>query len=299
MGWGAINPTASGGRPVRLLRTTLPGIVAAMALLARPATIADYPDFARLFPELGVDDPTPTREAWTARQAPTTLIYAEDGEVVAYAYFEVMQDLGYVRNVVVDARARGRGHGRLVMRLLADHLRARGCRRWCLNVAPGNEPALRLYHGVGMTIAYRSAALRFDWDAVDRLPGDDMTFETCPIDPTEDAGITAAFDLPPGQLAALRGDPARVHLRLQGRSDPADLGLGFASFDPNFPGAYPFRVARPGLAPALLRALRPHAVPGTFMQLVVEDDDALRARLLAAGARLRLDILHLRGLLAT
>ena len=70
---------------------------------------------------------------------------------------------------------------------------------------------------------------------------------------------------------------------------------GFASFDPDFPGAYPFRVARPGLARPLLVALRPHARPDTIMQLVIEDDEPLYHRLLAVGAALRLEIAHLRG----
>jgi len=266
-----------------------------MALHARPATPADYPDFARLFPELGTGDTPPGRDAWVARQAPTTLMHEEDGEVVAYTFYEVMQDLAYVRNVVVDPGFRGRGLGGEVMRRLADHLRALGCTRWCLNVTPSNEPALRLYRGVGMLTAYRSTALRFDWDVVDRLPADDIPLKTCGIAASEEPAIEAAFDLPPGQLAVLRANPARVHLRLSDPANPDDLGLGFASFDPHFPGAYPLRVARPGLAPALLHALRPHARDGDFMQLVVEDDDALTARLLAAGARLRLELVHLRG----
>ncbi len=267
-----------------------------MPLHARPARSTDYPDFVRLFPELGVDDPIPELAVWSARQAPTTLVYEHDGKVVAYTYFQVLHELAYVRNVVVDPGFRGQGRGSEAMRALASHLRGLGCRRWCLNVEVGNEAALRLYRGLGMHTVYPAAALRFEWDLVDRLPDDNhMALETCVIDPAEDAAIEAAFALPDGQLAELRARPAQILLRLHNPADPADLGLGFAAFAPHFPGAFPFRVARPALAGPLLRALRAHALPGNIMNVAVEDDEPLTARLLAAGARLRMTLLFLRG----
>ncbi|MBA3549861.1 MAG: GNAT family N-acetyltransferase [Nannocystis sp.] len=262
---------------------------------ARPARPTDYPDFVRLFPELGVDDPVPELAAWSANQARTTLVHEHDGEVIAYTYFQVLHELAYVRNVVVDPGFRGQGRGYEVMRALASHLRGLGCRRWCLNVELGNEPALRLYRGLGMHTVYPAAALRFEWDLVDRLPDADMALETCPIDPAEDDAIEAAFALPAGQLAELRARPAQLLLRLRDPADPADLGLGFAAFAPHFPVAFPFRVARPALAGPLLRALRAHALPGNIMNLAVEDDQPLTARLLTAGARLRMELLFLRG----
>lgn len=265
-----------------------------MTLRARPATPDDYPTYARLFPELGTGDPVPAAATWTAELRPTTRIYELAGLPVAYSYHERMRELAYVRNVVVDPAHRGRGLGRALMQLLAAELRAAGCTRWCLNVEPHNAAALRLYAGVGLRPRYRSYAVRLDWPAVDHLAADDLPLGTCPIDPSEDAAIEAAFTLPPGQLASLRGKPRRVTLRLHD-PDPTAPPPGFASFDPDFPGAYPFRVARPGLARPLLIALRPHARPGTSMQLVIEDDEPLYHRLLAVGAALRLEIAHLRG----
>lgn len=261
----------------------------------RPATPEDYPAYARLFPELGVDDPIPAASTWSAEQCPTTRVLERAGTVVAYVYFERMRDLGYIRNVVVDPAHRGRGLGLALMRSLADELRAAGCTRWCLNVKPDNTAALRLYQRVGLRPRYRSFALRFPWSAVDALPTTDMSLGTCPIDPADDAAIEVAFTLPPGQLASLRDKPGRTNLRLHDPADPTRVALGFASFNPDFPGAYPFRVADPKLARPLLLALRPHARPGTFMQLVAEDDDALHALLVSVGATLRLEIAHLRG----
>lgn len=261
----------------------------------RPATPADYPAYARLFPELGVDDPIPPAATWSAQQCPTTRVLEHAGTVVAYLYFERMHDLGYIRNVVVDPAHRGRGLGLALMQSLADELRAAGCTRWCLNVKPDNTAALRLYQRVGLHPRYRSFALRFDWSVVDALPASNLSLGTCPIDPADDPALATAFALPPGQLASLRGKPGRTNLRLHDPDDPTRVALGFASFDPGFPGAYPFRVAHPDLARPLLLALRPHVRQGTFMQLVVEDDDALHDLLISVGATLRLEIAHLRG----
>ncbi len=262
----------------------------------RPATPDDYAEFARMFPELGTGDPIPDEDAWTGHLHDSTLMLVEGAQILGYAYFERMAEFGYVRNVVIDPAQRGRGRGRTLMLHLAEHLRALGCTRWCLNVEPGNTVALALYRSLGLDVVYRSAALRFLWSAVEALSGEDLSLETCPVDPSEDAEIEAAHELPVGQLAAIREDPSRILQRLHDPADPTALGLGIASFNPHFPGAFPFRVARPGLARALLLGLHPHALPDEpHMHVVVEDDEPLRALLLEIGAVLRMQLLFLRG----
>ena len=266
------------------------------ALRSRPATTADYPDFTRLYPELvTAGDPTPDLATWDAGQRPSALFFEEDGEVVAYVHFEVLGDLAWVHHIVVDPGFRGLGLGYAVMHGLAAHLRALGCARWRLTVRPDNAPALRLYRGVGMLTAYRARALSSPWALLELLPSSDLSLTTCPIDPVEDDRLAAGFGLPRGLLARLRADPGRVLLRLRDPTAPDDLGLGFAVLDPQFGGAHPFRAARPDLARPLLLALRLHLPPDAPMAVVVEDDDALIARLLAAGARPGLELLHLHG----
>lgn len=269
-----------------------------MPLHMRPATADDFPGFAELFRELGTGDPVPAAETWYAEQLPTTLCFEQAGKLVAYAFYEVMAEYGYVRNVVVAPAHRGRGLGGEVMRNLAALLRGIGCTRWCLNVEPANVVALKLYRSVGLDIAYRSAALRFPWELVDALPTSDLPFRTCPIHPSEDREIEQTFELPPGQLATLRAKRTRVLLRLDLPAPPdaaPPLALGFAAFNPQFPGAYPFRVARPELARPLLQGVRPHALPDTFMQVVIEDDDETHDMLISAGATRRLELFFLRG----
>ena len=267
-----------------------------MSLHMRPATLADYPVFERLFPELGTGDPVPDESIWAEHLHQGTLLLAQGDDIVGYVHYERMAEFGYVRNVVIDPRHRRLGLGRALMQRLAAHLRDLGCARWCLNVAPDNAAALGLYRAMGLELGYRSAAICFDWALVDDLPGEHLPLTTGPIDPAEDAIIETIHDLPPGQLAAIRDDPMRLLVRLHSDADPAAIGLGFASFNPGFPGAFPFRVVRPGLARPLLLGLRPHARPDLpQMNLVIEDDEPLRALFVDAGAELRFELLFLRG----
>jgi hypothetical protein len=69
-----------------------------------------------------------------------------------------------------------------------------------------------------------------------------------------------------------------------------------AVFDPAFPGAFPFRVARPALAKALLQGIRHHARPEHgFVNLVIEADSERVEWLRSAGANARFEIVQYQG----
>ena len=90
---------------------------------ARPATTTDHSHYARLFLELGVDDPVMPVERWVTTMAPAMLVLEDgDGAVVGYAYVQVLQGVGYVRHVVVDPGRRGQGLGRVLMGEIAGRL---------------------------------------------------------------------------------------------------------------------------------------------------------------------------------
>lgn len=265
-----------------------------MALAHRTATAADHPAFARLFLELATGDPIPTPEVYARDIAPQTWLFEQDGALAGYLWFQRLDGVGYVRHVVVDPALRGRGLGREMMLAVAADLRAAGCARWCLNVKPDNVPAIGLYEALGMRETYRSAALRFPWTLVDDLPPPDRSLGTCPIDPADDAALEAAFHLPSGQIAAARARPRIVLQRLHDPAAPDQRALGFASFDPDFPGAFPFRVAAPAYAQPLLAGLRARAEKPD-MGIVAEADPRLVDLLVGHGAVVRLVILHLEG----
>ncbi|MEZ4383597.1 MAG: GNAT family N-acetyltransferase [Nannocystaceae bacterium] len=260
----------------------------------RDAALGDHGTVVRLFPDLLSGDAPPALERWRERYMPTSRIVEVDGVAAGYLYYEVLDGVGYIRNVVVDPGLRGRGLGRALVTDAGALMRGRGCARWQLNVRPENTPAIELYRSVGLEVVFASVALRLAWELVDRLPSATRPLEVVAAGSDELARIAAAFDLPPGQLEQLAAVP-KVHVRrLRDRDDPGALDLGVAAFDVGFPGCFPFRVARPGDVGALLRGLRPLA-EHDLVGVVVEGDDALAELLIDAGAAVKLRFVHMRG----
>lgn len=282
------------------------------ALRIRPAQPSDHAAFVRLFPELAVEDPVMTAEKFTRELVPTTLMAeavaagdeqsdeaagATDGSrVVGYAYFQILKDVAYVRHVVTAPEARKTGVGRALMAAIAERARAADCTSWCLNVKRGNTAAIAVYERVGLAPAFATKALRLEWASVDRASTDmqDTRMTSRPIDPEDDAAFETALDLVSGQLATSRALGGRI---LMGLFEGETIG-GATVFDPTFPGAYPFRATRPDLAFALLRAIRPHARrTDAHVKVVIEGQPAIADALLAAGATLVHDIVHMKAAL--
>ena len=259
----------------------------------RDAALGDHALVVRLFPDLLTGDPPPDLERWRDRFVPTSRIALVDGEAAGYLYYDVLDGVGYIRNVVVDPAHRGRGLG-----LVEDAgalMLARGCDRWQLNVRPENDPAVALYRSVGLEIAFASVALRLPWALVDRLPASTRPLEVVAAAADELAAIAAAFDLPEGQLEQLAAVPRVFVRRLRDPEDPGALDLGVAAFDVTFPGCFPFRVGRAEDVGALLRGLRSLAEETDVIGVVVEGHDALAELLIDAGAEVKLRFVHMRG----
>jgi ribosomal protein S18 acetylase RimI-like enzyme len=269
-------------------------IVAMMSDAIRRASPSDYDAYTAMFRELEVDDPIPSAARFTGELLGKILIYERAGMPVGYVLFDRLAANGYVRNLVVAPGARGGGVGAALMAAAAAELRARGADdQWHLNVKVDNTAAIRLYERLGMRVEHASTALQLAWARLDDLPQDSTPVRVLPVAAEEDDDIERALDILSGRLQMNR---ARAGVILRQLRDAQLAPVGFACFDPAFPGAFPFRVARPALAGALLRTLAPHARPGDLeLQLVIEDDDALTEALLAAGAQVRLRLLHYAG----
>jgi GNAT superfamily N-acetyltransferase len=263
----------------------------------RPATSEDYPHFVRLFPELGVPDPVPTQASWDEDLSRRALfLVAPDGSVVGYGLWALLESAGHVLHVIVDPAWRQRGVGAALMQAFAARFAGLGLTDWCLNVKADNLLAIRLYERFGFKHAHASTLFSFDWERIDRLPRESAALPARACDPAEDAALEAAFRKPAGRLALLRTQPGKVNLRLVDPARPGEVGLGVASFDPAFPGANLFAVARPTLAAPLLSVLRPFAAPGdASLKLLIEDDAALAAALRDAGALALFELFHMRG----
>lgn len=256
-----------------------------------------YPDYARLVEDLGTGDPVPPLQEWLEQIAPELLVYEEEQRLTAYGRLQVYGADAYVRHLLVARDRRGRGLGRALMQQLATRAREHGAVRWRLNVKPDNEPALRLYTTLGMCETYRLWALRITHtqglaDAepdVDRGP-----LVRRATAAAEDRAFEQRFELLDGQLTRHRQRPGSAVYAYERTGEP----VAIAAYDPAYSGVFPLRVPDPADALAVAISLRPLAVPTRgYVQLVLERDTASAQRLLAAGAGLHFETLHLVGAL--
>lgn len=264
-------------------------------LTIRGARREDHAAYAELFRELGVPDPIPDAETWTEKQVPTTLIAEESGAVVGYLFYEHVGSTLYIRNVVSAPTARRRGIGRALMKEVLVRRRAPGTRDWCLNVKEDNVPAIRLYESLGLRIAYTTHVLQIPWSA--QVPASDAIEVRTPL-PGEGAVLEPAL----GLLSGLVEHHRKLERVLLAAFDEHGEAAGFASYNPAFPGAFPFKAKRVEVAGTLLRAMAPYRLylqgddwRSTSVQLVLEDEATLSEELVHLGATCVLKIFHMKA----
>ena len=92
------------------------------------------------------------------RWDPALWLVLEDDEGLAGAALGERWDdgLGYVAQLAVAPRARGRGHGRTLLLSLFEAFRSSGLRRAELSVHGANRGAARLYESIGMTPSWEA-----------------------------------------------------------------------------------------------------------------------------------------------
>lgn len=225
---------------------------------------------------------------------PTTGFLELAGAVVGYAFWEPQAPVGYVRHVVIAPEHRGRGLGVALMLALKRELLERGCTSWCLNVKAANVRARQLYRKLGMSDRYTSSVLRLSWTAIPALP-EEASLGAYDSPVSDDRDLEQRFDFLPGTLGTRRRGPDTVVVSAANDAEPKRQ-LGVAVFDPNLPGAFPFRADSPATARALLELLEQHRRPEhTEVQLVIEGDPLLHAALAEAGARHLFDVVHMQG----
>jgi ribosomal-protein-alanine N-acetyltransferase len=251
-----------------------------MGFRLSPASTADYPAFARLFPELEVPDSTPSEKYFAEVIAPQAIFARDGAAIVGYAWARSRGNRMHLVHLISDPAHRRRGVGRALMEAVAERSRAAGFRRWMLNVKEDNIAARTLYERQGMHVVFAAVSMRVTWADVARLtemPGVSVR----PHQIANDARFEAVLPLERGEIAAFRALPERILLGAENASGP----VGFAALDPEFPGASPFRVRAPEYARALLEAMRPLTLPGCdHLKIFVEGDPRLEEALATAGA---------------
>jgi GNAT superfamily N-acetyltransferase len=254
------------------------------------ATVDDHAAFARLFPELVVPDPIPTSEVFASKWLPRVVIARDEaGAVVGYSAWNLFGTTFHVANVVTAPQARGRGVGRALLDDLRVRAREAGCTRWYLNVKQDNAVAIRLYERCGFVIEQEGWTLDAKWDALASLPDCTRDVHAHSPSPDDDVALAARFAFDIARITRARERGIAV-LMVVADDEP----LGFAAFDPTFPGVLPIRVSDPTFARPLFAALRPHA-KHDHTRVFVEADRALADVLQRAGARLEFALFRMGG----
>lgn len=260
--------------------------------LIRPAQPRDYEAFERLFPELGVKDPTPTHEYWNAQMVPFSWVAVDprSGDVHGYCYCQRYDEDAYVRNIVVDAKCRGNGVGTALMTTASRELYAAGYRTLRLNVRSDNAAAISLYQSVGLEAHYETTPIRFLWSDLPRLPRSDVIARR--LDPSRDSVAETLFGVPKGQLRSVRN---QGRLLVEAVDATSEL-RGFAAHNPSFPECFPFRTLDEGVAGAMLDYLQTLVQPREeHLFLVCEDNPVLTETLIRCGGTVIEHILHMAG----
>jgi GNAT superfamily N-acetyltransferase len=253
----------------------------------RPARDDDYQAYTRLFAEFEIPDPVPTRERFVEQIAPQIHVAVRTGEVVGFISARPYGELVHVVQLAVDRSVRGQRIGEQLLEHVRSLAKAAGCTRWYLNVKRDNAPAIKLYERVGFRFELESVAMKIAWSCIPP-----HAVHGGLADPAEDAVIASTFELPRERVEMFRTKSTRSRFHLVTLRDPALVG--FAAFDPDFPGAATFRTTRPELAADLLEAMRAYARADVdYTHLTVEGDRALVDAVLALGAEVTFEILRL------
>lgn len=260
---------------------------------ARAATPEDYPVFARLFRELGVHDPTPSRDEFVEGMLPRVLVLCEGHEAIAYVFWQIYGRTAHVSHLVVDPRVRGRGAGRALLEAVRASVVEVGCVRWYLNVKRENAAAIHLYERCGFQPRYEAWAMRLGWAKVSAVPRQASALAVFTPGAEDDAEIAARFGFDVERIALFRSRPGWALVALR----DGEAIAAFAAFDSLPSRAHIFRVTRPELGGLLLDALRAHArAEGSeAIYFQVEDDRPLADALRAAGAEVLHEILQMKA----
>ena len=155
--------------------------------MIRPATPADVPTIARLIRDLAeyerlahaVDfDEALLREHIFGTRPYCEVLLAEDsGAVVGFALFfhNFSTFRGkpgiYLEDLFVEPSARGRGHGKALLRELAKLAVERGCSRVEWAVLNWNEPSINFYKALGAVPMNDWTTYRLTGDAMVKMAG--------------------------------------------------------------------------------------------------------------------------------
>lgn len=137
--------------------------------------ICELADYERLRGEVEVDERTLAEHLFGPEPVCSALIAEDDGRPVGFALWFVsystfkMRPCLWLEDLYVVPQARGRGHGKALLRHLARIAVERGYARFDWAVLEWNEPAIRFYREIGARMLTDWRICRLDGAALRKL----------------------------------------------------------------------------------------------------------------------------------
>ena len=107
------------------------------------------------------------------------LVLDEEGEVCGFLWLALITTMvepyvGYIKNIYVAPRWRGRGHARALLEAADDWFRLRGCSKATLDASVCNGRALAVYEAAGYTPARYRMEKVYESNAMEELGGGEL-----------------------------------------------------------------------------------------------------------------------------
>jgi ribosomal protein S18 acetylase RimI-like enzyme len=139
------------------------------------ALIRELADYERLQDEVEASAESLREHLFGDRPWCSALVASPEGQVVGYALFYPCyssfkaQPALFLEDLYVTPAARGRGHGKALLRGVAAAARERGAARMDWNVLDWNQPAIDFYHSLGAKLLGDWRLCRIQGEALERL----------------------------------------------------------------------------------------------------------------------------------
>lgn len=181
----------------------------AASLSLRPAAPEDFAFYSSVYPDLDVDAPPLSREAWIKELLPDTLLVTAGSDTpVCYLSVRHCNALLYILFLVVAQDWRRRGVATRSLQLLKDMAVERGYKKMGLHCNVLHDVPYRLYLKAGMTIKGRLTHVKAPIESIAGYERPDSRFTAVAVDdPSEWPELECKCKIPPGnaRLNAAKG----------------------------------------------------------------------------------------------
>ena len=204
----------------------------------RDLTANDWSEFKKMDDE--AFDGEGQKEQWFIRGLSTpkslslVMVHKETKEFMGYYRVVLYGTLGYIQRIGVKPKFQGKGYGGILMESAMSNLEKAGATKYILYVLTDNETAINLYKKYHFQVEFSTTQFEIPFTVLPKKPRG-----TCRhMDWGEIQLMSLRFGLNPYQIQSFFGQENQHVLVLTALGQQ----LGVCRFNPDFPGAFPFKI---------------------------------------------------------